>query len=124
MNIKDSIRNNIVTPTVDGGGTSFQEIALVLDVNTGNSTCKIRYRDKKGKVKTKANVPVQINSGGLIDWFPEKDDYVMINLMSGEPIITGEPRFASATNNQSNNTIESDIYSDNMSGETDGGYIY
>lgn len=124
MNIKDSIRNNIVFPTVESGGTSFQEIALVLSANESNSTCKIRFRDKKGKIKTKRNVPVLINSGGLVDWFPEKNDYVTINISAGEPVIVGEPRFASATNNTSKNTIESDIYSDNMSGETDGGYIY
>lgn len=124
VNVKDSIRNNIVFPTVERGETSFQEIALVLSVNEVNSTCKIRYKDKKGKIKTKRNVPVQINSGGLVDWFPEKDDLVIINIAAGDPVIIGEPRFASATNNTSKNTIESDIYSDNMSGETDGGYIY
>ena len=124
MNIKDSIRNNVVFPTVEAGETAFQEIALVLSVNEGNSTCKIKYRDKKGRTKTKRNVPVQINSGGLVDWFPEKDDYVTINITGGEPVIIGEPRFSSVTNNTSKNTIESDVYSDNMSGETSGGYIY
>lgn len=124
MNIKDSIRNNVVFPTVESGEMAFQEIALVLGINESNSTCKIRYRDKKGRMTTKRNVPVQINSGGLIDWFPEKDDYVIINITAGEPVIIGEPKFSSSTSNTSKNTIESDVYSDNMSGETSGGYIY
>jgi len=87
MNIKDSIRNNVVFPTVESGEMAFQEIALVLDINEPNSTCKIRYRDKKGRMTTKRNVPVQINSGGLIDCFPEKDNYVIINITAGEPVI-------------------------------------
>jgi hypothetical protein len=124
MNIKDSIRNNVVFPTVEGGETAFQQIALVLSTNESNSTCKIQYRDKKNKKRTKRNVPVQLNSGGLIDWFPEKDDYVTIDITAGEPVIVGEPRFASVTSNTSKNTLESDVYSDNVSGETSGGYIY
>lgn len=124
MNIKNSIRNNIVTPRMESGGNAYQCIALVLSTKEKNSTCKIKYRDYQNRTQTKKNVPVQLNSGGLIDWFPEKGDYVNINVDGGEPVITGEPHFASSTKNEEKNTIESDIYSDNMSAETMSGYIY
>ena len=124
MSIRDAIRNNIVSPSVNGGESTSYSLAKVTKADEGNNVCTIRYRDFKNRLRVKENVPVRSYAQGLIDWFPEDNDQVMIEIISGEPIILGAPDIFAGIKSKESNTLESDIYSDNQSGETDGGYIY
>ena len=124
MSFKQKMRNELLFPAVNSGETSSRVLAKVKKVDESRNTCQIEYFDKKGKRRIDSNVPVRVSSYSVIDWFPTKGDVVVIEVFGRDAIITGEPETISGVNNRSKNTIESDVYSDNMSCNTEGGYVF
>lgn len=124
MSLKSFIQNDVVSPTAVNRGETLHKFAVVTKVDEANNVCSIKYVDKDALESNKDNVPVKIYSPSMQDWFPEKDDVVTIEEVDGYPIITGVPEGAYNVNTRGKNDLESDVLSDEMSCETEGGYIY
>lgn len=124
MTIKNIIKNNLVSPGLRNSTGQFYEMALVLKSKERQGVCDIRYEDANGIVVTKRSVPVRMQSESFIDWFPSKGEFVTIMVPHEDPIITGPSDLTSVSEGKSGNILESDIFSDNVSAETEGGYIY
>ncbi|PTY92876.1 hypothetical protein [Heyndrickxia sporothermodurans] len=124
MSLKSFFQNNVVNPTAINRGETLHKFAVITKVNESDNVCSIRYIDKDALERNKDNVPVKIYSPTMQDWFPEKDDVVTIEEKDGNPIITGVPEGNYAVNIKGKNELESDVLSDEMSCDTEGGYIY
>lgn len=124
MSLKQFFQQNIVNPTIVNRGENLHKLAIVTKANESNNVCSIKYIDKDAFESNKDNVPVKIYSPGMQDWFPQKDDVVIIEEIDGEPIITGISANAYNSSIRNTNSLSSDIFSDELSGETEGGYIY
>lgn len=124
MSLKKFFRNDIVNPAVANRGEILRKLAVVTKADEANNLCSIKYVDKDARESNKDNVPVRIYSPGFQDWFPEVDEVVTIEESDGMPVITGVPEEAYAINIAGQNDLESDMLSDDMSCDTEGGYIY
>ena len=118
------MRNEFLFPAINSGENVMRSLAEVKKTDEPNNTCHISYKDKKGRRRSNSNVPVRSTSNAVIDWFPEEGDIVIIEINGDSPVIIGEPETYTGILNRSKNTIESDVFSDNMSRETEGGYIF
>lgn len=124
MSLKKLLKNDIVNPAIVNRGEILHKFAVVTKTDEANNLCSIRYVDKDGVVSNKDNVPVRIYNPGIQDWFPEVNEVVTIEEIDGIPIITGVPEEAYAVNSLGETILANDILSDNLSTETEGGYIY
>lgn len=124
MNFKDNLLSHLINPSNQTGDSTLRTVGLVLKIDEENNSCSVKYLNKKGRTVVKKNAPVRLSSSSVIDWFPEKGQKVMIEVNNNSPVVIGEVETESSTSNRGNTTLESDIYSDNMGCETNGGYIY
>lgn len=124
MSLKKFFQNDVVNPTAINRGETLHKFAIVTKVDETNNVCSIRYLDKDALERNKDNVPVRIYSPTMQDWFPEKDDIVSIEEIKGAAVIVGIPEAAYSVNVKGKTDLESDVLSDEMTGDTEGGYIY
>lgn len=123
MSLKHKIQENVVNPVAYSRGVHYEKIAVVKRADEINNLCDVEYIDKDGYKSNKVNVPVKIYSPSMEDWFPEEGDIVMIEERGSTVAIIGIPPFAYGTNVKSQNRLESDFLSDNLTTDVEGGYI-
>lgn len=63
--------------------------ATVLAINEKANTCDISYKDKNGYWSTEKNVAVKFEPNGVIGWFPNVGDSVIVSANNGYLEITG-----------------------------------
>lgn len=124
MKFKDSLIGGVLMPTMNAGGSVLRTEGIILNTNDRNSSCTVKFRDQKNRIITKTNVFVKSGSPSLIDWFPEKGDHVILEVINSEPIVIGESITRARYSNQAKSSLDSDIYTDNLGAETMGGYIF
>lgn len=89
INIKESVKNN-VSSIAEFHTQAIETLGLVKDSNQKDNTCTVLYRTFDNKVVIRPNVTVRLQNPNIIDWFPKKDDYVLIKETGGIPIILGD----------------------------------
>lgn len=124
MKFADNLRNKFLMPEQTVGDSAFRVAAVVIESDEKGNVCTVKYRNKKGILVTKENAVVRSSSPSIIDWFPERGDYVMIEVYGGKPTVTGMLDGEARTKSKADSTLDNDVYSDNMGCETNGGYIY
>lgn len=89
INIKDSVRNNVTG--IDKFNTqSIETVAKVISSSERSNTCTINYINAENKAEIKTNVAVRISDTESLGWYPAKDDYVLIKVDCGNPVIIGD----------------------------------
>ena len=124
MSFKEKMLNDYLFPSINGGEYIPRIVGTVLGTDERNNSCSVRYKDKKNQSVVRYDVPVRLTSVSVIDWFPKVGDQVVMEANNINPIIVGEFEFQSKVTNKAITTLDSDVYSDNMSCETEGGHIY
>lgn len=122
MGLKNKLVENIVAPVASSHSAAFIR-AVVLEANEKRNVCKVRYTDSEGVVLTQSNIPVVLNNVSFIDWFPKKNDSVIISLKKNEIKITGPDYEKSYGSLRSKIELSQDIHSDTSSHFL-GGYIF
>lgn len=123
MGFKSKMMNDYLLPALNGGESSLRSLGIVVKVDEKSNTCGIQYRDKKNRRITKYGVHIRTDSS-VVGWFPDINDQVIVEINNGVPTVIGEYEKQSAITNKSRTTLDNDIYSDNLSCETAGGYIF
>lgn len=121
--LKDVIAEKVVSPSVNNDGDHFGVEAIVRTIDADNSTCTITYRSGEGRV-TRENVLVRTGSVSFVDWFPEKGDHVLVNIINGRHYVTGPSDAELRGMRKRNSRLASDIYSDMTATDTQGGWIF
>lgn len=110
INIKDSVRNN-VSSIAEFHTQAIETLGLVKDSNQKDNTCTVLYKTFDGNVVVKPNVVVRLSNPNLIDWFPKKDDYVLIKETGGVPIILGDGNQIYKDNTRDSARFKQNIFS-------------
>ena len=123
MSLKSRLIENIVAPVATDKST-ISSNAVVTKVNEKTNTCSIKYTNSEGIPVEQANVPVQLNNVGIIDWFPKVNERVLITTKGRTDITITGPSYGRNYNSiRSKIKLTEDIYSD-ISSSTMGGYIF
>lgn len=122
MNLKNKLVENIVAPVASSHSAAFIR-ATVLTADERSNTCTVKYRDQEGVLLTQPNVPVQLTNVSFIDWFPKKNESVILSVRKNELKVTGPDYQESYSNIKSKIELSNDIYSDTSS-HFIGGYIF
>lgn len=123
MSIKRQIQNNIINPA-DQDRRGFLSTAEIIESDEKNNVCSIRYIDKDGNVSNKKNVPLRVYNTSMIDWFPKKNEKVVIqDTGNGRLIIISKECTDYSSKVRADNELKSDILSNTYS-DFMGGYIF
>lgn len=123
MSLKNKLIQNIVDPVAIDRSTMSLD-AVITKVNQKSNTCSIKYTNQEGIPVEQANVPVQLNNIGIIDWFPKEREHVLISIKGRGDITIVGPSYGSNYNNiRSKLRLTEDIFSD-ISSSTMGGFIF
>lgn len=120
-NIKKLFENNIVEPAAKSRSTSIIE-GIAIKVNEKTNLCTIQFNDSTGKTETRENVPVLVYNKNVIDWFPKKNEKVLLQEKDRVLYITG-PSYQNYSNIRSTLKLENDIFSDTLISGI-GGYLF
>ena len=120
-NIKRILTERIVEPTADSR-SSATIMGEVIESNEISNTCDVIYTDKKGKQDKRNGVSVFSYNKSVIDWFPKKNDKVLLQENNGVIYITG-PAESNHSNTRSQIKLENDIYSDSFVSGI-GGFVF
>ena len=119
--IKDKIRNNIVSPTLEDRVEKIL-VGKIISANEYTNLCHIKYKDFNGNFAQANNVEVIISTPNLIGWFPEEKDIVVIEQQRDKLFIIGPYIENYALHVRDKLQLNSDIYPESA-GDTFSGYI-
>ena len=123
MSLKNKLIQNVVNPVATDMSTMSLD-AVVTKVNEKANTCSVKYINHEGIQVEQANVPVQLNNIGIIDWFPKIREHVLVATKSrGDISIIGPNYGRNYGNVRKQLKLSEDIYSD-ISSFTMGGFIF
>lgn len=121
--IKDIIQQYMINPAMNNRGETHYKVAKIIKTYEDKNECSIEYIDKDRIFSNKDSVAVRIYNPYGDNWFPQKGDIVTIEEIDGTPVITGMPEELYSTKIRTAKQLEKDIHPDNVSTNTDGGYI-
>lgn len=78
----------ITTPLSTRQGTVVTQ-GEALNANERSNSCDVRYIKKDGTHETKHNVQLALANNGVIDWFPEDGEKVLVQDKDGTIFIMG-----------------------------------
>lgn len=119
--IKQKLRDNIVEPAANSRSVSTLS-AIITNCNEKTNTCDIKYTRPDGKEKFEKDIPVLLSNKSIIDWFPEKNDVVLIQEKNDIIYIIG-PGYTDYNNVRKSIKLENDIYTNSFI-DTLGGFIF
>lgn len=79
---------NITEPLAERQGVTVTQ-GEVISANEKANMCDIKYTKRDGSLTTRRNVQIAITNNGVIDWFPEVGDAVLVQDRNGTVFITG-----------------------------------
>lgn len=120
INIKDSVKNN-VSSIAEFHTQTIDAIGLVKQSNSKNNTCTILYKSFDNAVVVKTDVQVRLANPTSIDWFPKKDDYVLVRESAGIPIVVGDANQIVKGTNKESTKFAKNIYA--SVSEAMGGFL-
>lgn len=74
---KKKMQQNIVNP-VGETDRVYKTDGVIMSSSPELNTCTVEYTNNNGKKNTKRNVPVRIYAQGIVGWFPEPNDIVVL----------------------------------------------
>jgi hypothetical protein len=101
----------------------FSIEALITKSDERNNLCSIRFRDKDGYLSNKDNVPVRIYNTNIIDWFPVKDEWVLIEQYGEDIVIVAKHQAGYNASTRPQTQIKEDIIAGSFA-STVSGYIF
>jgi hypothetical protein len=124
MSLKRILQDRVFNPAAIARGETYTKLAKVIKADEENNTCTIEYKDKDAMIQQVDSVHVKIYNIAFQDWFPKPGDIVEIEESGGIPVITGLPGYAYNANIRIQNELLEDIYSDELTCDTLGGYVF
>lgn len=120
---KNELQKKIITPTKYMIDEGIKTDAIIKESFPQNNYCTIEFVNKDGKKETKYGVPVRRYAKGIIGWFPEIGDEVLIENIGGHYEVIAQSSRNFYSDNKSKRIITKDILSDIM-GDGIGGNIF
>lgn len=121
MNLNKLFLDRMITP-ITQELEIFVTVAKVVKANSKNNTCDIEYVDKRGRAKSKKDVPLRILGTGM-EWFPVENDYVDVEIERQGCIIVGRHIDDYNADIRSKMRLTQDCFSDSA-GAPPGASIY
>lgn len=78
----------ITAPLTERQGVTVSQ-GQILDSNEKTNSCKVKYTKKDGTQEIKYNVQLVLANNGVIDWFPEKGEMVLVQEKDGAIFVIG-----------------------------------
>jgi hypothetical protein len=101
---------------------SITTVGVVTDSDEMNNTCSVRYVDKDGQKRNRDNVVVRLYGSGT-DYFPAKDDTVVIEETGDTCVVIARHVGNYAMDVRSKMKLVKDIFSDSGGSEPGGSII-
>ena len=118
--LKSLIQNNVVAPVSRATGSSIS-VGKVTLADEINNSCSVEYVDKDGVVRNRSNIPAIVH-GSAVDWFPDVNDYVLVEDYGQTVAIVAKYDGSYATTIRSKMRLVNDIYPDASS--ESGGCVF
>lgn len=123
MSFKNKFKNSMMSNVIHDISSNIK-LAKVIESDEGKNICSIEVEHKNRGLVVIEEVPLMIGDPGLVSWFPKEEELVIIEEhKSGMCYITG-PSFSTYSSGIKSKRRKYDIHPDNLSDETNGGYIY
>lgn len=122
MNGLKGILQSRVSNAAQHINNSITTVGVVTDSDEMNNTCSVRYVDKDGQKRNRDNVVVRLYGSGT-DYFPAKDDTVVIEETGDTCVVIARHVGNYAMDVRSKMKLVKDIFSDSGGSEPGGSII-
>lgn len=119
--VRDKLLKNVVEPAADGRSSSMLT-GTVTQVNEKANTCSVSYTKQDGKNVNKQNVPILLSNKGMIDWFPEEKEEVLLQEKNNRLYIMG-PSYTSYNSIRDSIKLKNDVFSNSFM-DVLGGFLF
>lgn len=122
MNTLKSRIENSLSNTAARINSSIISLAIVKSSDESNNTCDIAYIDKGGNKTLRNYVPVRLYGKG-VDWFPKKDELVLVEDTGDTLSVIARHVGNYSMDVRSKRQLRQDVHSDDSGCQPVGGYI-
>lgn len=122
MNVKTLVDQKVISPSLNFTKDEEDIVAQVIKSNHDNGTCDVKYDSSEGETYLE-NAVVRMGFAQIFN-FPEEGDYVYMDIRNGSGIIKSYESSYDKDRREAADKLKNDNYSDMVSTDTQGGWIY
>lgn len=119
--LKQKLQQNVINPA-SHATQRITTIAVVTGTNEAKNTVNIEYINFDGKKCNKKDVVVRLYGSGT-DWFPSKDDMVVIEESADTCVVVARHIGNYNMDVRSKMELRQDVHPDTSNGDTPGGGV-
>lgn len=124
MSIKQTIQQKVFSPSANSDKNSFGKLGIIKESFPESNVCTVKIAGDNNKPVTYENVHVKTSDYATVGWFPEVNDRVSVEVVHGKPRVTGLYDKYDSITSRAVSEVKSDIYTDENTNDTEGGYIF